>query len=332
MSRAYYNEIDPYAASWLRNLIAAGHIANGDVDERSIADVQPDDLRGYTQCHFFAGIAGWSLALRLAGWPDDRPVWTGSCPCQPFSQAGKQEGFNDPRHLWPQFKRLIEKRLPPVVFGEQVASASAWLSLVRSDLDQMGYAVGAIPMEAASAAADHRRDRYWFVADHDFECSGKEREERSGQLGGTSGDQEHHVGAVSNSYDAKRRADSAAGNLVDRQEARRNQGASDVAERSAIALEHAARFGWGEGWTEHEFRSRGFAAAVASIGGWQFVECPDGKWRRLPPPGIRWLGTGIPSRVAKLRAFGNAIDPRPAAEFIKAYLDVREPSTEELAA
>jgi DNA (cytosine-5)-methyltransferase 1 len=36
MSRAYYNEIDPFAAQWLRNLIDAGHIAPGDVDERDI--------------------------------------------------------------------------------------------------------------------------------------------------------------------------------------------------------------------------------------------------------------------------------------------------------
>ena len=77
---AYYNEPEPYAAQWLRNLIAAGHIAAGDVDARDIQDV--DDLAGYTQCHFFAGVGGFSYALRLAGWPDDRPVWTGSCPAR----------------------------------------------------------------------------------------------------------------------------------------------------------------------------------------------------------------------------------------------------------
>lgn len=88
---AYYNEIDPFAANWLRNLSDAGLIAKGVVDERSIVDVTPADLVGFTQCHFFAGIGGWSYALRLAGWPDEREVWTGSCPCQPFSTAGARE-------------------------------------------------------------------------------------------------------------------------------------------------------------------------------------------------------------------------------------------------
>ncbi|WP_186061023.1 DNA cytosine methyltransferase [Burkholderia gladioli] len=161
---AYYNEIDPYAAQWLRNLIAAGHIAPGDVDERSIEDVRPDDLRGYTQCHFFAGIGVWSHALRRAGWPDDRPVWTGSCPCQPFSAAGKGAGFDDERHLWPSWFHLIGECRPAVVFGEQSSAASEWVSLVRSDLEGMDYAVGAIPIEAASAGALNLRDRYWFVA------------------------------------------------------------------------------------------------------------------------------------------------------------------------
>jgi DNA (cytosine-5)-methyltransferase 1 len=106
---AYYNEIDKQAAQWLRNLIDAGLIAKGDVDERSIEDVRPGDLRGYTQCHFFAGIGVWSYALRRAGWSDDRPVWTGSCPCQPFSAAGEGAGFADERHLWPAFFHLISE-------------------------------------------------------------------------------------------------------------------------------------------------------------------------------------------------------------------------------
>lgn len=165
MARAYYNEMNQYTASWLRNLINAGAIAPGDVDERSIEEVKPDDVRGYTQCHFFAGIGGWSRAMRLAGWPDDRPAWTGSCPCQPFARGGQQRGFSDARHLWPVWRQLIEECRPSAVLGEQSARASDWLRLVRGDLEAMGYAVGAMPIEAASAGAYHLRDRFWFVAD-----------------------------------------------------------------------------------------------------------------------------------------------------------------------
>ncbi|HGV3509234.1 TPA: DNA cytosine methyltransferase [Klebsiella michiganensis] len=163
---AYYNEIDPFAAQWLRNLIAAGHIAPGEVDERSIEDVTPDDLRGFTQCHFFAGIGVWSHSLRLAGWPDDKPVWTGSCPCQPFSAAGKGDGFADERHLWPHFFHLISERRPQHVFGEQVAAgnANAWFDLVQADLEGMGYTFGLVPFTSAGIGAPHIRERAYWVA------------------------------------------------------------------------------------------------------------------------------------------------------------------------
>lgn len=169
---AYYNEIDPFAAQWLRNLIDAGHIAPGVVDTRSIEDVTPNDLIGFNQCHFFAGIGGWSLALRRAGWPDSRPAWTASCPCQPFSAAGKGLGFADERHLWPSAHWLIGQRRPVVVFGEQSGSADAddWIDLVQADLEGLGYAFGALAFPSASVGAPHWRDRAYWVADADGKC------------------------------------------------------------------------------------------------------------------------------------------------------------------
>jgi len=166
---AYYNEIDPYAAQWLRNLIEAGHIAPGVVDERSIEDVRPSDLAGFTQCHFFAGVGVWSHALRSAGWPDDLPVWTGSCPCQPFSAAGTGAGFADPRHLWPTFAWLIKQCSPPIIFGEQVASKAVepWVDLVHADMEAMEYAFGAVPFPSAGVGAPHMRDRLYWVANRD---------------------------------------------------------------------------------------------------------------------------------------------------------------------
>ena len=191
----YYNENDPYASQWLRNLIAAGELPDGHVDDRSITDVQPEDLDGYTQCHFFAGIGGWAYALRLAGWPDDRPVWTASCPCPPFSVAGRQQvcpaceskilvwcprrtGYAicaecghawmaDGRHLWPEVWRLAAERRPVYCFGEQVESQSGrdWLAAVSASMEILGYAVGSSNLCAAGVGAPHIRQRLFWVAD-----------------------------------------------------------------------------------------------------------------------------------------------------------------------
>lgn len=169
---ALYVENDPFCAEWLSRSIAAGIIADGLVDDRDIREISGDDCRGFDQVHLFAGIGLWSFVLRAAGIGDDSPVWTGSCPCQPFSRAGARAGFADDRHLWPDFHRLVTERRPAVVFGEQVADEPQWLGMVRSDLVALDYAVAAIPIEAASAGARHLRDRFWFVAVADPDSKG----------------------------------------------------------------------------------------------------------------------------------------------------------------
>lgn len=171
---AYYNELSAHKAETTRILAAWNEIAPGFVDERSIEEVQPEDISDYTQHHFFAGAGGWSLALRNAEWPDDVPVFTGSCPCQSYSASGKRLGKADPRHLWPQWFRLIRAIKPPIIFGEQVASAikHGWLDEVSNDLRGEGYTTEPFVL-SSQAVAEHKRDRLFFVAYTDGRDIGK---------------------------------------------------------------------------------------------------------------------------------------------------------------
>jgi DNA (cytosine-5)-methyltransferase 1 len=297
----YYNEHDPKAAAWLRELINAGLIPTGDVDERSIVDLQPDELRGYTQCHFFAGIGGWSLALQLAGWPADKPVWTGSCPCQPFSAAGKGLGDKDERHLWPVFFNLIKECKPNAVFGEQVASAigKGWLDGVSADLESEDYACGATVLGAHSVGAPHIRQRLYWVADSEL-CR-RERikvEQCTGILKTMDGKEESQFAISPHSASFRRLADS---------ESIRQQGQGIV----------------GESGNSKENQNREVDRAFDA--GWSdftTVHCRDGKTRRIPTePAFFPLAHGIPARVVRLRGYGNAIVPQVASEFIKAFID-----------
>lgn len=183
---AYYNEIDPYCVQWLRNLIKANIIPSGDVDPRDIAQVHPLDTSDYTQVHLFAGLGGWAYALTLAQWPDDRPIWTGSCPCQPFSVAGKGQGTSDPRHLWPHFFRLLKPNRPAVIMGEQVSGTAGydWFDGVAFDLESENYIVRAVDIPSASVNAPHKRNRlYWVAYPGESGPSVSKQEELSGKRG-----------------------------------------------------------------------------------------------------------------------------------------------------
>lgn len=240
----YYNEWDSFAAEWLVNLAKEGHIPNGTVDTRSITEVDAEDLRGYTQCHFFAGIAGWAEALRLAGWPADREVWTGSCPCQPFSNAGKRKGTADERHLWPEFFRLIRGRRPASILGEQVVSLE-WWDQVAEDLESLGYTTWS---EVRTATVQRRRRIFW-----------------SANLGG------------------KR---------VERQVARSNPCVPGP-------------------W---RWRGEEDLQAVANA--------PFERGDRWPEPLVRAVDDGFRRKMV-LHCAGNAIVPQVAAEFVKAFMEVK---------
>ena len=316
---AYYNEIDPFAAQWLRNLIAAGHIAPGEVDERSIEDVTPDDLRGFTQCHFFAGIGVWSHSLRLAGWPDDRPVWTGSCPCQPFSAAGKGDGFADERHLWPHFFHLISERRPQHVFGEQVAAGNAnvWFDLVQADLEGMGYAFGLVPFTSAGIGAPHIRERAYWVAN------------ATGQLHHQCNDGTNELGRKGNP-----------------EQNRMGGGIGWLGNANVARLERLGGNDGAAGWegTTRPATAPGVLLRPLEVNGfWRDADwllCRDGKWRPVEPgtfplvdgassrlvrkqPGVAGLARmASRNRTGRLKGYGNAINAQAAAAFIRAYMGV----------
>ena len=296
---AYYNEIDPYAASWLRELIKAGHIADGVVDERSISDVRPEELFEFTQCHFFAGIGIWSHALRSAGWDDERPVWTGSCPCQPFSQSGTRKGVLDERHLWPHWHHLIAECRPSTIFGEQVASKDGlgWLDLVQADMEGEDYAFGAFDLCSAGFGAPHIRQRLWFVADADdagsqgrlHRGSDPQRQDQHGHVGcGGS------VGGVDDTISLGRDA------------GRQWDHGQDVGEQFDSDVE--------DGGAD---KTNGFWGDVDWLG------CRDGKWRPVRS-GTFPLVNGATSRVGRLRAYGNAITAQVAQGLIESYMETAD--------
>ena len=320
MDRVVYNENDPVAAQWLRNLSDAGHIASGSVDARSIVDVAPEDLRQSVQFHAFAGVGVWSYALRLAGWPDDQPVWTGSCPCQPFSQAGRRRGVADERHLWPEWLRIIREFRPPVIFGEQVASPDgrAWLDAVSLDLETLGYAVGSADLCAAGVGASHIRQRLFFVA---YSMSARRSpwwsEPRSGSTPGGSraSTVAHAAGQRSTGVDSLLRSSSE----------RSDEGSSAISETpgrgSSRTVAHASAGGrdGGQLLRPGQLESGG----PSESGFWdnaEWLQCTDGKARAVEP-GTFPLAHGASQRVGRLRAYGNAIVAPLAAEFVMASME-----------
>jgi len=302
---ALYNEIDPLAAAWLRELSRRGHIAEGVVNESSVVQLDPVDVASAAQFHTFAGIGVWSYALRLAGWPDDRPVWTGSCPCQPFSAAGKRAGFDDERHLWPAWFRLIRECRPPVIFGEQVASKDglAWLDAVYADLEGAGYAVGAVDLCAAGVGAPHIRQRLFFVAERMGNGLGSRLEGHAGHGDGDGG-RSHAPRSATEA--------GAVGGLGDDDK-------GGCAEFSTTRVH-------GNGQRRDDATRRGAVGGPGPTNGYwrdpDWLYCRDARWRPVES-GTFPLAHGAPARVGRLRAYGNAIVAQPAAEVIRAHMESR---------
>ena len=353
MMAAYYNENDAFAAAWLRELIRGGQISDGDVDERDIRLVEANELRDYAQHHFFAGIGVWSHAIRKAGWPDDRPVWTGSCPCQPFSAAGKAGGVEDERHLWPDWFKLIDQCRPAIVLGEQVSSKAGleWLDIVSADLEGAGYAIGAADLCAAGVGAPHIRQRLWFVAqwlaDADYprpqgrNIGGHGARQRAAGPGGVAGgladaDEgqrrrfaelrrvEHNGADTGRSQgDSEPEPCGEGGGLADADG--RDTGAEGL-QRGGQLGQHTQDGGAGRGGDRRLGDNRGprLAGTGAADSFWadaDWLLCRDGRWRPVESKSFP-LVTRATGRVGKLRGYGNSLCSPVATAFVEEVMGV----------
>lgn len=339
----YYNEHDAGAAAWLAELVDEGLIPHGPIDTRDIRDVRANDVRGYAQCHFFAGIAGWPLALQLAGW-GDRPVWTGSCPCQPFSSAGKRQGAKDERHLWPEFHRLIRECRPQTIFGEQVASSEVvgsqleaafviavqrgdyaranklarrlaqspsfhywrrWVDGVRADLEAEDYAFRAGVLGAHSVGSPNIRQRLFWLADTQ-----------------DPGRQARGVECIASPARPLQSDEPGAAVRLG------NSGSEGLAGRTGQQ---------GDDGTQRPTAER----ASGPWSDFALIPCRDGKTRRIPAGSesvLQRMADGLSAgmddlrragfplcqaftgRSGLLKGYGNAINPYTAADFVMAYL------------
>ena len=119
-------------------------------------------------------------------------IITGGFPCQPFSVAGKKQGTNDDRHLWPEMFRIIQEFTPRWIIGENVKNITniqdgMVFETVCTDLEREGYEVKAFNIPAAGVGAPHRRERIWIVAhsksiESDVGKGKQHQEERERQL------------------------------------------------------------------------------------------------------------------------------------------------------
>ena len=354
-----YNENEPFAIRWLEQLQDRDLIPKGEIDGRSINDLTAADC-GPTS-HFFAGIGGWAYALQLAGWNPARPVWTGSAPCQPFSIAGAGSGFSDSRHLWPIWYELIKECKPSVIFGEQTASklGREWLAGVRSDLETLGYAVGAADLCAASVNAPHRRQRLYWVAytghggDRGWDgfrdsTSGIIGTERENQGGGESGegtgrlrplDESTDGGAIGVSDGAVGYSNggSAQGNGAEwqlRQGSREGESKGPSTPGLHGLLDNPLRVGAIDKDAEAKQGSAGTDNGIfrpsSESGFWDNFDLAycreiDGNTRvRRIESGTLPVANGIPNRVGRIRGYGNSIVPQLAAVFIRSFLEAVE--------
>jgi DNA (cytosine-5)-methyltransferase 1 len=267
----------------------------------------------------FSGIGGFSLALERAGmetvafceiepfcqevlkkhWPDV-PIYEdvrtiaedyngetvelicGGYPCQPFSVAGQQKGEEDDRHLWPSMLDCIKKFRPRWVIGENVAGhINMGLDQVLSDLESEGYETRTFVIPACALNAPHRRDRVWIVGYSEHNGSSTTEERRGSNETGNNNTQGQEQTCKS-------------------QGTGRRENNEDVANTSSEGLQGSKQRG------DYEEETCGGQTSAARA----VAKCGSHARRHWAvEPDVGRVANGIPRRVDRLKALGNAVVP-----------------------
>jgi len=255
---------------------------------------------------------------------DGIDIITGGYPCQPFSVAGRKKGEEDPRHLWPEYFRLIKELRPTWVVGENVGGhIKLGLDTVLEDLESEGYSARTFSISAAGIGANHQRERVWTIAhsnefgrdngsNHREERQVQGNEERNFEKSKSKGERWiNRFGKVSPNMENSRCTQWPWTFFGEENEDETRKENANQFERSGSPSTSNVANTKGSVWNEHDSESEnsgsslqeipGIGSSISGVSPWWSVE-----------PNVGRVAHGIPQRVDRLKSLGNSIVPQIA--------------------
>ena len=242
-------------------------------------------------------------------------IITGGYPCQPFSVAGRKKGEKDPRHLWPEYFRLVQELQPTWVIGENVSGhIKLGLDTVLENLESEGYSTRTFSISASSVGANHQRERVWIVA-HSKHNSDQQQVSRSDG-------EEKKISREHRKEDSQSRKpsrtnsiwqqDNGHENVVNTSINRRNESKSNktskriVGESKEGRMQQSERTSNVEDTRQHggetnrqDAKDVGQSSRSEEASGWWDIE-----------PNVGRVAHGVSARVHRLKSLGNSLVPQ----------------------